>query len=114
MEEKKLNELNDEQLEKVSGGEVQEYAPDTFNCAVGKFTGFIKKYAESHIGEMLYFVSHDGDEYYYGQLRESFEEESLFSTERVQQIMCQIRNGVPHGGIVQISGDDYWIYRNKE
>ena len=106
--------LNDEQLEKVVGGSVEENATDPFICSVGTFSGFISKYAEGHIGGMFYLVSHDGDEYYYGQLRDSFEVEYTFSTERTQVMMCEMHNGVALKVPIELSGDDYYLYQRKD
>lgn len=106
--------LNDEQLEKVVGGSTEENALDPFKCAVGTFSGFVGKYAEGHIGGMFYLVSHDGDEYYYGQLRDSFEVQYTFWTERTQVMMSSIHNGATLKGIIELSGDDYYLYQRKD
>ena len=113
MNEKEIKELNDDELQEVTGGSTNEDAPDVLSCGAWKFSGFIIKYAESHIGEKLYLVSHDKDEYYYGRLLDSFEAESTFWTERTQVINCEEHNGVKYGGIVEVSGDDYWLYRER-
>ena len=105
--------LNDEDLENVTGGSTTENAPGVLSCDSWAFSGFIRKYAESHRGEMLYLVSHDKDEYYYGTLLDSFEAEYTFSTERTQVMLCRERNGVPFSGVVEVSGDDYWLYRER-
>ena len=62
-EKNKTVELKDEDLNDVTGGSTTENAPKEFSCGSWTFSGFIGKYAESHIGEKLYLVSHDGDEY---------------------------------------------------
>ena len=113
MNEKEFKELNEDELEKVSGGSTEEDASEELICSNWTFSGFIIKYAESHIGEKLYLVSHSGKEYYYGTLIDSFEAEYTFSTERTQVMMCEERNGTQHGGVVEVSGDDYWLYRER-
>ena len=111
MTEKK--ELKDKQLEKVSGGSTEENAPETVPYGNGFFNGFISKYAESHIGELLYLVSHDGKNYYYGTLTDSFEAETTFYTERTQVMSCVEHNDKKLSGVVEVSGDDYWLYRER-
>lgn len=113
MENKDFKELNDEQLENVAGGSTTEDAPATLSFGGFTFTGFVGKYAEGHIGEMLYVVSHDKDHYYYGKLRDSFEAEYTFSTERTHVIKCIEKDGAAYNGIVELSGDDYWLYRER-
>lgn len=114
MSEKDIKELVEEDLKVVTGGSTQEDAPETFSCGVGTFTGFIGKYAaEGHLFEMVYFVSHSGDDYYYGELRESFEYETTFWTERTQVMMGKEHNGGAISGIVEVSGDDYYIYKTR-
>ena len=44
---------------------------------------------------------------------DSFEAEYTFSTERTQVMLCRERNGVPFSGVVEVSGDDYWLYRER-
>ena len=109
----KLKELSDEELEKVTGGSTTEDAQETLSFGNWSFTGFIGKYADSHIGEKLYLVSHDKDEYYYGRLLDSFEAEHSLWTERTHQIMCEEHNGSKFSGLVEVSGDDYWLYRER-
>lgn len=109
----KLKELSDEELNMVTGGSTIEDAPDELSCGKWKFVGFVGKYADSHIGEKLYLVSHDKDEYYYGRLLDSFEAESTFWTERTQVILCEEHNGAVFKGYVEVSGDDYWLYRER-
>ena len=106
-------ELNDEDLKSVTGGSTSEDAADEYSNSKWSFSGFVSKYAESHIGEKFYLVSHDGDEYYYGMLLDSFEAESTLWTERTQVIRCEEHNGKPYGGFVEVSGDDYWLYRER-
>lgn len=106
-------ELKDDELTNVVGGSTKENAPETFSFGGFSFTGFIGKYAESHIGEYLYLVSHDGDDYYYGRLLDSFEVEYTFSTERTYVMNCVEHNGKDFSGFVELSGDDYWIYRER-
>ena len=113
MLEEKKTELKDDELSKVTGGSTTENAPNEFVCGNWTFTGFIIKYAESHIGEKLYLVSHDGSEYYYGRLLDSFEAESTFWTERTQVINCEEHNGTKFNGFVEVSGDDYYLYRER-
>ena len=112
-EENKAFELKDEDLKNVTGGSTTENAPNELSCSSWAFSGFIVKYAESHIGEKLYFVSHSGDEYYYGRLLDSFEAESTFWTERTHVINCEEHNGSKFSGFVEVSGDDYWIYMER-
>lgn len=112
-EENKTIELNEEDLEKVNGGSTTEDASNELSFGNWTFSGFVGKYAESHIGEKLYLVSHDKDEYYYGRLLDSFEAESTFWTERTQVINCEEHNGVRLVGVVEVSGDDYWLYRER-
>lgn len=109
----KLRELSDDELCLVSGGSTKEDAPDDLSCGSWSFSGFVGKYAESHIGEKLYLVSHSGKEYYYGRLLDSFEAESTLWTERTQVINCEEHNGVKFSGFVEVSGDDYWLYRER-
>lgn len=106
-------ELKDEDLKSVVGGSTKEDAPNELSCGNWTFSGFIGKYADSHIGEKLYLVSHDKDEYYYGRLLDSFEAESTFWTERTHVILSEERNGVKYGGYVEVSGDDYWLYSER-
>lgn len=112
-EKNKTEELKDEELKNVTGGSTTEDAPNELICGNWAFSGFVIKYAESHVGEKLYLVSHDKDEYYYGILLDSFEAESTFWTERTQVIRCEEHNGVPYSGFVEVSGDDYWLYRER-
>ena len=112
-EENKNVELNDQDLEKVVGGSTTEDAPNEFSCNKWTFSGFIIKYAESHIGEFLYLVSHSGDEYYYGRLLDSFEAEYTFSTERTQVMLCLEHNGSPFNQFIEVSGDDYYLYSQR-
>lgn len=113
MTEKDIKELNEHELKNVVGGSTSEDAPNVFSCGAWEFTGFVGKYAEGHIGESFYLVNHDGDEYYYGRLLDSFEVEFTFSTERTQVINCYEHNGTPMCGVVEVSGDDYWLYRER-
>lgn len=113
MEEKGFKELSDEEIKQVSGGSTTENAPKEFSCGNWMFSGFVGKYAEGHIGEKLYLVSHDGDEYYFGLLLDSFEAESTFWTERTHVIRCEEHNGMKYSGYVEVSGDDYWLYRER-
>ena len=106
-------ELNDNELENVVGGSTEENAPENANCGNFVFTGFVGKYAEWHIGENLYLVDHDGDHYYYGTLLDSYEAEYTFRTERMQVMNCVESDGKPYSGIVEVSGDDYWLYRER-
>lgn len=106
-------ELKDEDLKNVTGGSTTENAPNEFSCGGWAFSGFVGKYAENHIGEKLYLVSHDGDEYYFGRLLDSFEAESTFWSERTQVINCEEHNGYKYCGFVEVSGDDYWLYRER-
>ena len=112
-EENKAVDLKDEELQEVTGGSTTENAPNELSCANWVFSGFIGKYAESHIGEKLYLVSHDKDEYYYGRLLDSFEAESTFWTERTHVILCEEHNGSKFSGYVEVSGDDYWLYSER-
>lgn len=112
-EEKKTVELKDEDLKSVTGGSTTEDAPNELSCNNWTFRGFIGKYAEGHIGNKLYLVSHDKDEYYYGRLLDSFEAESTFWTERTHVISCEEHNGVKFSGFVEVSGDDYWLYSER-
>lgn len=107
------NELKDEDLKNVTGGSTTENASNEISCGSWIFTGFISKYAESHIGEKLYLVSHDKDEYYYGRLLDSFEAESTFWTERTHVINCEEHNGFKFSGFVEVSGDDFWLYSGR-
>lgn len=109
----KNKELTEEELKTVTGGSTVEDAPNDFNTGKWHFVGFIGKYAEGHIGQNLYLVKHDGSTYYYGTLEDSFEAEFTFSTERTQQMSCVERNGVPYYGIIEVSGDDYWLYSER-
>ena len=113
MSDKKSYELKDEYLNNVVGGSTTENAPSNCTCGNWIFTGFISKYAESHIGQKLYLVSHSADEYYYGRLLDSFEAESTFWTERTHVILCEEHNGVQFNGFVEVSGDDYWLYSER-
>lgn len=113
MSENKYKELSENEMQQVIGGSTSENAPDELSCGNWIFTGFIIKYAENHIGEKLYLVSHDKNEYYYGRLLDSFEAESTFWTERTQVMYCEERNGAGFSGIVEVSGDDYWLYRER-
>ena len=63
---KTLKQIKDEELKNVTGGSTTEDAPNEVICGNWAFSGFVIKYAESHVGEKLYLVSHDKDEYYYG------------------------------------------------
>lgn len=107
------HELNEEELNAVVGGSTTEDAPETLSLKNWSFTGFIGKYAEGHIGTTLYLVSHDGNHYYYGRLMDSFEAEYTFSTERTQVMNCIEHDGHSFNGIVEVSGDDYWLYRER-
>ena len=109
----KLKELTDDEIKEVTGGSTTENAPDELYCGDYIFSGFIGKYADSHIGEKLYLVSHSGKEYYYGRLLDTFEAESTFWTERTHVIMCTEHNGSKFNGYVEVSGDDYWLYRER-
>ena len=113
MEDNKAVELKDEELKLVTGGSTTEDAPNELSCDNWVFYGFIGKYADSHIGEKLYLVSHSRNEYYYGRLLDTFEAESTFWTERTHVINCEEHNGVKYGGFVEVSGDDYWLYRER-
>ena len=62
MDEKEKIELSEDEMEMVTGGSTTENAPNELSCKNWAFTGFVGKYAESHIGERLYLVSHDKDE----------------------------------------------------
>lgn len=107
-------ELNEEELKQVVGGSTSEDdAPSTFSCGNWMFTGFVRKYAESHRGESLYLVSHSGTNYYYGTLLDSFEAESFFTTERTQVMYAIEHNGVGCNEFIEVSGDDYWLYRER-
>lgn len=108
-----IKELKDEDLNKVTGGSTEENAPSSVKCCGFTFSGFVKKYAEQFVGDYFYLVSHDLDEYYYGRLLDSFEAESLLYTERTQVINCIEYNGASFSGFVEVSGDDYWLYRIK-
>lgn len=112
-EENKTVGLSDEELKKVTGGSTTEDAPNELSFGSWMFSGFIGKYADSHIGEKLYLVSHDKDEYYYGRLLDTFEAESTFWTERTHVILCEEHNGLKYVGYVEVSGDDYWLYRER-
>lgn len=113
MSKKEIEELNEDELSKVSGGSTKEDAPDELTCSNWVFSGFIGKYAEGHIGEYLYLVSHDKDEYYYGQLRDSFEVEYTLWTIRTHQMKCKEHNGKSFTNFIEVSGDDYWIYKER-
>lgn len=114
MQEENKIEIKDDELEKVTGGSTTENAPSEFSCSNNwVFTGFVGKYAESHIGEKLYLVAHSGNKYYYGTLRDSFEVEYTFSTERTHCMACEEKNGKPYDGFVEVSGDDYYLYRER-
>ena len=113
MNEKEIKELNEDELKQVSGGSTTENAPDPFVCGSWTFSGHVGKYAEAYRGQKFYLVKHDGSEYYYGTLRDSFEDESTFWTERTQLIKCEQHNGMPLVGPVQVSGDDYYLYRER-
>ena len=110
---KKITELTEDEIKVVTGGSTTENAPNELSCGSYTFVGFIGKYAESHIGEKLYLVSHSGAEYYYGRLLDSFEAESTFWTERTHVINCEEHNGTKYNGYVEVSGDDYWLYRER-
>lgn len=109
----KLKTLNDEELLQVTGGSTTEDAPEEFNCGKWTFRGHISKYAEAYRNQTLYLVSHDGDEYYYGVLIDSYESESTLWTERMQAMQCQEHNGVRFVGWIEVSGDDYYLYRER-
>lgn len=112
-DENKKIDLTDDDLKNVTGGSTTEDAPNELSCGSWAFSGFVGKYAESHIGEKLYLVSHGKDEYYYGRLLDSFEAESTFWTERTHVILCEEHNGLKFSGYVELSGDDYWLYRER-
>ena len=108
-----IKELKDDELKSVVGGSTEENAPTTFDCGKWAFTNHVSKYAEAHIGEMLYLVDHDGNNYYYGTLSDSYEAESTFWTERMQDMTCIEHNGIPFTGFIEVSGDDYYLYRTR-
>lgn len=112
-EKNKKIELKNEELKNVVGGSTTENAPNELVCRNWTFNGFIGKYADSHIGEKLFIVSHSKNEYYYGRLLDSFEAESTFWTERTHVILCEEHNGLIYRGYVEVSGDDYWLYRER-
>lgn len=105
--------INDDELKSITGGSSKEDAPDKLTCGGWIFSGFIGKYAESHIGENLYLVSHSKDEYYFGRLLDSFEAESLLWTERTHVFLCCEHNGASFSGYIEVSGDDYWLYSER-
>lgn len=113
MSEKDIKELNDEELKAVSGGSSSDYGPDSFKCCGWTFSGAMSKYAEAHIGESLFFVSEDADEFYYGVLLDSFESEYTFWTYRKQAVQCIEHNGTPFTGFVQLDGDSFYVYRGR-
>lgn len=106
-------EIEDEDLKNVIGGSTIEDAPSELSAGSWVFTGFIGKYAEGHIGEKLYLVSHNKNNYYYGRLLDSFEAESTFWTERTHVINCEEHNDIKFTGFVEVSGDDYWLYSGR-
>lgn len=113
MENINTNELNDEELNVVVGGSTNEDAPKEFRCKVGVFTNHVSKYAEGFLYDNFYLVRHDGEQYYYGRLMSSFEAETTFFTERKQVMRCVEKNGLPYTDTIQVSGDNYYLYRTK-
>ena len=111
MSEKK--ELKDEDLKNVTGGSSSDYGPDSFKCCGWTFSGALSKYAEGHKGEKLFFVSEDADEFYYGYLLDSFESEYTLWTYRKQAVQCIEHNDVSFTGFVQLPGDDFYIYKER-
>ncbi len=108
-----LRTLNDEELSQVTGGSTEEDAPEEFDCGKWVFRGHITKYAEAYRNQMLYLVSHDGDEYYYGLLIDSFEAERTLWTLRKHDMQCEEHNGVRFIGWIEVSGDDFYLYRER-
>lgn len=105
--------IKDEELNEVNGGSTVENAPEEARCKNHVFTGFVGKYAESFMGQSFYYVDHDLEHYFYGVLLHSFEAEYTFSTERTHVIRCTEKDNRSVNGLIELSGDDYWIYRNK-
>ena len=109
MNEEMENMLNDDELEKVTGGDELENIVLIGSTA---FTGRVKMY-DGQLGQNYYLVDDDKDEWFYGQLVDTYELEYAFYTVRTHVFRVTQHNGISCSGVKEFCGDDYSMYTHK-
>lgn len=98
--------LNDDELEQVTGGNelgnTASVGSVTFFGRVGMYSG--------QLGNSYYIVSDDKDEWFYGQLVDTYELEYTFHTIRTHVFRVTMHNGTSCNGVKEFCGDDYTMY----
>jgi len=117
MSEKKL--LNDEELDKVTGGgwaeKMSKYLPNTHGEHIGMYA------ASSFLGQDVYAVyDHDREEYFWGTLEDSYEDLCGIGTLRMHKIKIIGVNNYKYndykgkeGQTVSIKGDNFTLFLYK-
>lgn len=106
MNEEMKKSLSDDELEQVTGGN-ELGATTTIGSAV--FEGRVGMYS-GRIGNNYYIVSDDKDEWFYGQLVDTYELEYTFHTIRTHVFRVTMHNGTSCNGVKEFCGDDYTMY----
>ena len=102
-------ELNEEELDRVSGGNALGST-----AAIGStaFMGRVDMY-QGKLGQSYYIVDDDRSEWFYGQLVDTYELEYTFHTVRTHVFRVSQHNGVSCSGVKEFCGDDYTMYTSK-
>ncbi len=106
MNDESKNMLNNDELEQVTGG---NQLGDSASVKSDVFVGRVDMY-NGVVGRYYYIVADDKDEWFYGELRDSYELEYTFHTVRTHVFRVTIYNGKPVLGTKQFCGDDYTLY----
>ena len=101
--------LNDDELDQVTGG--NELGS---NVTVGSatFLNRVDMY-QGKLGQYYYIVDDDKDEWFYGQLVDTYELEYTFHTIRTHVFRVSVHNGTSCFGVKEFCGDDYTMYTDK-
>lgn len=109
MNEEMEKKLSDDELVQVNGG---NELGSSANVGSVTFTGRVDMY-KGIIGMNYYIVDDDEDEWFYGQLVDTYELEYTFHTVRTHVFRVTLHNGTPCNGVKEFCGDDYTLYTQK-
>ena len=109
MNDNEKNMLTDDELDQVTGG---NELGSSASVGSAVFTGRVDMY-QGKLGQSYYIVDDDGDEWFYGQLVDTYELEYTFHTIRTHVFRVTMHNGTSCFGVKEFCGDDYTMYTDR-